>query len=180
VIECAGGNSTTTSEGGSTPQTISTCIDSAIEALNKALALRPGVGDEQIKSALDRVTQFASDRILQERFLPLDIASPDENLDTMVERFKQQQQDGSKLQQQQQRRCRRTPARGLDKLDPNTSSNNGGDRNEDNEGGSTTNPIGLPASCSSPMMESQQATSRGMAATTAPSPIFSSFSHALP
>jgi hypothetical protein len=170
-------------ENAGTKNIISTYIDASVDALNKSLALKPGMGDEHVKTSLEKVMQFSSNRNLQKRF-PLELApsKPDENLDAVIERYKQK--GGTKYhQQQQQRRSRRTPAsRGLDKLDPNTSGIGGMDEDEAEDGASSEATIGLPASCSSPMLGGPQR--RGNVppsiAATLPSPIFTSYSKALP
>lgn len=141
VANCANGDNSNESTA------ITKCIDSAIVAFNKALALRPG--DDPVKMALEKVMLFASERTIQDSF-PSD-STHDENFDTMVERYKQQ---GSS-----QKRCRRALVRGLDKLDPNTSQNKSSDE-------LSNRTIGLLASCSSPKKEQQHAT------TGASSPIF--------
>lgn len=84
-------------------------IDNSMEALNKALALKPG--DDLIKTALEKVMQFAADQTFQEPFF---LDTRDENMDntTMFE---------SNILFKQNKRTRRLlPSRGLDKLDPNT------------------------------------------------------------
>jgi len=126
--------------GGATPSYIlstsfSKYIDNSIEALNKALALKPG--DDLLKTALEKVMQFAADQTLQEPFF---LDTRDENLDTMFESSisKQQQQSGG------HKRTRRLPAKGLDKLDPNTTCSNRMMEEDEDDCNDNAKIIGLP------------------------------------
>uniref|UniRef100_A0A914LW52 Cell division cycle protein 16 n=1 Tax=Meloidogyne incognita TaxID=6306 RepID=A0A914LW52_MELIC len=162
--------------GGATPSYIlstsfSKYIDNSIEALNKALALKPG--DDLLKTALEKVMQFAADQTLQEPFF---LDTRDENLDTMFESSILKQQSGC------HKRTRRLPAKGLDKLDPNTTCSNRMMEEDEDDCNDNAKIIGLPKGCSSPMaITSQQpgqqqrviVTTATSATSIATSPIFS-------